>query len=299
MYVVLGASGHTGQVVAKTLLARGQKVRLVGRNAEHFRSLTAQGAELSIADATDATALTKAFEGAHSAYVLIPPNPASNDVFAFQERVSDATAEALAKADIQHVVALSSIGADKDSGTGPVLGLHNFEQKLNSLPAANVLILRAAYFMENTLPQAGVIRALGSVAGPLRPDLKVPMIATRDIGAAAAEALLRREFRGKQTRELLGQRDLDYIEVAAIIGSAIGKPSLAYIQAPEPQLRTSMVQMGMSANMVDLLLEMSRALNSGHMKALEPRTQANTTPTPFDTFVREEFVPAYQKQMAA
>jgi uncharacterized protein YbjT (DUF2867 family) len=299
MYVVLGASGHTGDVVAKTLLARGQKVRVVGRNAEHFRSLSAQGAELSVADATDAAALTKAFESAHSAYVLIPPNPASNDVLAFQDRVGDAIAEAIGKADIQYVVALSSIGADKASATGPVVGLHNLEEKLNSVASANVLFLRAGYFMENTLPQAAVIRSLGSVAGPLRPDLKLPMIATRDIGTTAAEALLRRDFRGKQTRELLGQRDLDYTEVAAIIGKAIGKPSLRYVQAPEQQLHTSMMQMGMSANMVDLLLEMCRALNSGYMKALESRTQANTTPTPFETFVSEEFVPAYQKQMAA
>lgn len=299
MYVVLGASGHTGNTVAKTLLARGQKVRVVGRNAEHFRSLTAQGAELSVADATAAAPLTNAFAGAHSAYVLIPSNPASNDVLAFQDQVGDAIAEAIGKADIQHVAALSSIGADKSSGTGPVVGLHNFEQKLNSVASANVLFVRAAYFMENTMPQASIIRFLGSVAGPLRPDLKLPMIATRDIGTAAAEALLRREFRGKQTRELLGQRDLDYVEVAAIIGKGIGKPSLGYVQPPEQQLRASMVQMGMSANMVDLLLEMAQALNSGYMKALEPRTQANTTPTSFETFVSDEFIPAYQKQMAA
>jgi uncharacterized protein YbjT (DUF2867 family) len=299
MYVVLGASGHTGHGVAKTLLTRGRKVRVVGRNAEHFRSLTVQGAELSIADATDSAALAKAFQGTDSAYVMIPPNITSNDVLGFQERVSDAITEAVAKSGIQHVVALSSIGADKDSGTGPVVGLHNFEQKLNSLAGPNVLCLRAGYFMENTLPQAGVIRSLGSVAGPLRQDLKVPMIATRDIGAAAAEALLGREFRGKQTKELLGQRDLDYAEVAAIIGKAIGKPSLGYIQPPEQQLHASMTQMGMSANFVDSLLEMTRAMNSGHMKALEARTHANTTPTSYETFVREEFVPAYQKQMAA
>jgi uncharacterized protein YbjT (DUF2867 family) len=299
MYVILGASGHTGHVVAKTLLTRGRKVRVVGRNAEHFRSLTTQGAEISIAEATDSGALAKAFQGADSAYVMIPPNITSNDVLGFQERVSDAITEAVAKSGIQHVVVLSSIGADKDSGTGPVVGLHNFEQKLNSLAGPNILCLRAGYFMENTLPQAGVIRSLGSVAGPLRHDLKVPMIATRDIGAAAAEALLGREFRGKQTKELLGQRDLDYREVAGIIGKAIGKPSLGYLQPPEQQLHASMAQMGMSANFVDSLLEMTRAMNSGHMKALEPRTQTNTTPTSFETFVREEFIPAYQKQVAA
>jgi uncharacterized protein YbjT (DUF2867 family) len=299
MYVVLGASGHTGQVVAKTLLARGQKVRAVGRNADRFRSLTAQGAEFSVADATDASALTEAFRGADGAYVLLPPNITSDNVRAFQDRVSDAIASAVQDTSIRHVVALSSIGADKSSGTGPVIGLHKLEQKLNSIPSANVLSLRAGYFMENTLPQAAVIRSFGSVAGPLRPDLKLPMIATRDIGAVAAEALLRREFRGKQTRELLGQRELDYAEVASIIGKAIGKPSLGYVHAPDEQLRASMVQMGMSTDFVGLLLEMSAALNSGHMKALEARSATNTTPTSFEAFVSEEFVPAYQNQMAA
>src|SRR5208283_1734616 len=110
--------------------------------------------------------------------------------------------------------------------------------------------LRAGYFMENTLPQVGAIRMTGSAIGPVSPDLKLPMIATRDIGEAAADALLRLGFRGKQTRELQGQRDLDYTEAAAIIGKAIGKPALGYIQAPVDQLRAAMVQMGMSDNFV-------------------------------------------------
>jgi len=299
MYVVLGASGHTGQVVAKNLLARGQKVRVVGRRADRLQPLAAQGAEISVADATDAPALAKALKGADFAYVLLPPNIASTDVRAYQDRVSDAIAAAIQNAGVENIVSLSSIGADKSSGTGPVVGLYNLEQKLNQIDGVNVLHLRAGYFMENTLPQVGVIRTLGSVAGPIRPNLKLPMIATRDIGAAATEALLHREFHGKQTRELLGQRDIDYVEVASIIGKAIGKPSLSYVHAPDEQLRDAMVKMGMSANMVGLILEMAGALNSGHMKALEPRSAANATPTPYDTFVQEHFVPAYRQQMAA
>ena len=107
------------------------------------------------------------------------------------------------------------------------------------------------------------------------------------------------EIQGKQTRELLGQRDIDYTEVATIIGKAIGKPSLGYIQAPDEQLRLAMMQMGMSANFVGLILEMAGALNSGYMKALEPRSASNTTPTSFETFVEEEFAPAYREQAAA
>ena len=299
MFVVLGASGHTGHVVASNLLARGQKVRVVGRSADRLKSLAAKGAEISVADATDAPALTKALKGADAAYVLIPPELTGSNYRAFQDRVSDAIAASVENAGVKNVVSLSSIGADKSSGTGPVVGLYNLEQKLNQIDGANVLHLRAGYFMENTLPQVAVIRMMGSMAGPVRPDLKLSMIATRDIGDAAADALVRQEFRGKQTKELLGQRDIDYLEVASIIGKAIGKPSLGYVLAPDDQLRAAMVQMGMSANFVGLILEMAGALNSGYMKALEPRTAENTTPTSFETFVEEEFAPAYREQAAA
>jgi len=263
MYVVLGASGNTGQVVATNLLASGQKVRVVGRNAAHLQSFTAKGAETFIAD------------------------------------VTDAIAAAVAKAGTKNVVALSSIGADKSSGTGPVLGLHNLEQKLNQISGANVLHLRPAYFMENTLPQVNAIRNMGVVATPLRADLKLAMIATRDIGAAATEALLHPTVHGNQTRELLGSRDLTYTEVTAIIGKAIAKPDLKYLQAPDDQFRSVLVQMGMSEPFARLLLEMIGSLNSGHMRALEPRTPQNTTPTSYETFVADSFVPAYQQQPAA
>lgn len=162
-----------------------------------------------------------------------------------------------------------------------------------------MLHLRAGYFMENTLPQAGAIRTVGSALGPVRPDLMLPMIATRDIGKAAAEALLRVDFRGKQTRELQGQRDLDYAEATRIIGKAIGKPDLKYIQAPDDPIRAAMVQMGMSDNLARLILEMASALNFGQMRPLEARNARNTTSTTFENFVAEFFVPAYQQQAAA
>jgi uncharacterized protein YbjT (DUF2867 family) len=299
MYVVLGASGNTGHVVAKNLLARGQKVRVVGRNAARLQALAAEGAEIFVGDVTDTRATTKAFMGAETAYVMIPPNLTSNDYRSYQEHAVDAIATATRHAGVKNVVSLSSIGADKASGTGPVVGLHNLEQKLNQIDNINILHLRAGYFMENTLPQVGAIRMTGSVAGPLRPDLKLPMIATRDIGAAAADALLKLDFRGKQTRELLGERDLDYAEVAAIIGDGIGKPGLGYIQMPDEQMKPALMQMGMSENFVGILLEMAGSLNNGHMRALEPRSSRNTTPTPYETFVAEEFVPAYKQQAAA
>lgn len=299
MFVLLGASGHTGHVVANNLLARGQKVRVVGRNSAHLQPLASKGAEPFIADVSDAGALAKAFQQADAAYVMIPPNPTSKDPLGYSERVSDAIAAAVQKSGAKNVVALSSIGAELPSGTGPVIGLHHLEQKLNQIGSANVLFLRAGYFMENTVPQAAVIRQMGTAAGPLRPDLKVPMIASRDIGNAAADVLLHPTLRGKQIRELHGQRDISYAEVTAAIGRAIGKPDLEYAHLTGDQFRGALVQMGMSEQVARLLEEMMGALNSGKMHALEPRTQQNTTPTSYENFVDESLVPAYQQLAAA
>ncbi len=298
MYVILGASGNTGHIAARILLSRGKKVRAVGRSAEHLQPLMALGAEAFIADISDESALAKALDRAEAAYVMIPPNPASKDPRGYQERVSDSIAKSAKKSGVKNVVALSSIGADKTSGTGPVVGLHDFEEKLNQLDA-NVLHLRAGYFMENTLAQVGIIRAMHSAVGPLRAELKVAMIATQDIGAAAADFLTELSFQGKRTQELQGQRDLDYTEATTIIGNAIGRPKLGYIHAPDDQIRAALVQAGMSDGFAGMILEMAAALNSGHMRALEPRSPGNTTPTPFETFVAQRFLPAYQEKVAA
>ena len=299
MHVVMGASGNTGHIVANNLLTRGEKVRVIGRNSAHLQPLTSKGAEPFIADVTDASSLAKAFHGADSAYVMIPPNITSKDPLGYSNRVSDAIAAAVQKGGIRNVVALSSIGAELSSGVGPVVGLHNLEQKLNQISNANVLYLRAAYFMENTLPQANAIRQMGSAVGPLRPDLKIPMIATHDIGNAAADVLLHPTIHGKQTRELHGQRDLTYTEVASILGKIVGKPDLKYAQVSDDQFRAALVQMGMSEPVAKLLVEMTQALNAGKMHPLEPRSPQNSTPTSYETFANQVFLQAYQQQAAA
>jgi uncharacterized protein YbjT (DUF2867 family) len=298
MYVVTGATGNTGSVVASKLLAKGQKVRVLGRNAERLRSLASQGAEPYVCDLSDPGALVKAFTNAQAVYVMIPSDLSSPDFRAHQDRVTGALAAGLERAGVKHAVSLSSVGADKTEKTGPVVGLHYLEQQLNRVTGLNVLHLRAGYFMENTLAQIGLIQTMGITAGPLRPDLKLPMIATRDMGVAAAEALLKLDFSPHQTRELLGQRDLTMTEVTAIIGKATNRPNLAYSQLPDDQLRPALMQMGMSLNGANLILEMSAALNSGYMAALEKRSPQNTTPTSFETFVTEEFVPRFQGKAA-
>jgi len=296
MYVILGATGNTGKVVAETLLDSSQKVRVVGRSKARLAGFSILGAEVFEANLTDSAALTKAFTGTRAVYALVPPDLASTEYRAEQDAMTDSVARALESAGVTQVVALSSFGADKPDKTGPVVGLHVMEERFSQISKLNALFLRAGYFMENTLPQVGIIKSFGMMAGPVRADLALPMIATRDIGAAAADALIKLDFPGHHKRELLGHKDLTYTQMAKIIGAAIGLPNLAYIQLPTEQVIQAMTQMGMSKNMATLICEMADALNSGYMRPLEPRSAANTTPTLFEQFVHEVFVPAYKGQ---
>jgi uncharacterized protein YbjT (DUF2867 family) len=293
MYVIIGATGNTGSVAADALLAKGEAVRVVGRSAERLERFTRQGAEAFVADAKDPAALTRAFTGARAVYLLIPPDPTAQDYRADQETVSDALAAAIDKAGVTHAVVLSSLGAEHASGTGPIAGLHSLEQKLNANSRLNALYIRAAYFMENLLMSIAPLQKMGIFGGSIKGELKIPMIATRDIGAYAAEALRALDFTGKETRDLLGQRDLSHNEAGGILGKAIGKPSLSYSHFPGMLVKMAMAQMGVPGKSADLILEMFEAINKGVVAPREPRTAQNTTSTAIETFATEEFAPRF------
>jgi uncharacterized protein YbjT (DUF2867 family) len=295
MYVILGASGNTGSIIADSLLSNGKKVRVVGRDAGRLQRFVGKGAEAFTADMSDTAALTKAFTGARAAYLLLPPITSRKD----QERESDAIAQAVTESGLPYAVYLSSYGAHVPEGTGPVTGLHSSEQKLNAIDGLNVLHLRAAYFMENNLAAISMIREMGIFGHALLPDLKLPMMTTRDVGNYAAQRLLELNFSGKQTRELLGERDLSMVEVTTIIARGIGKPDLRYKQFSYDQMQQVLEQMGMTAEKAAVYIAMFKAINAGGLAAQEPRSRENTTPTSFETFVQDVFAPAYHGKARA
>ena len=294
VYVILGASGNTGSIIANFLLSK-KKVRVVGRDAGRLQPFVRKGAEEFTADMSNAAALTKAFSGAHAAYLMLPPITSRED----QERESDAIAKAAKDSGLQYAVHLSSYGAQVPKGTGPVEGLHSAEEKLNAISGLNVLNLRAAYFMENNLAAIETIHEMGIFAHALLPDLKLPMIATRDVGDYAAQRLLNLDFSGKQTRELLGERDLSMTEVTAVIARGIGKPDLRYVQIPYDQMRQALTQNGFSPKKAAVYIDMFKAVNDGVLVPLELRSPENSTPTSFEKFVQDTFVPMYRGKVSA
>jgi uncharacterized protein YbjT (DUF2867 family) len=291
MYVITGATGNTGGEIARKLLQSGKKVRAIARDKNRLSSLESLGAEIHQGTLDDPNFLTKTFEGATAVYAMIPTDVRAENLFEYMDRIGASIYKALQESKVPYVVNLSSIGAELPSGTGPISGLHRQEERLNQLEA-NVLHLRPTFFMENFFIDIPMIREMGIMGSPARPDVVLPMIATKDIGDVAADRLNRLDFKGKTVLDLLGPRDVGYAEAAKILGTAIGKPDLPYVQFSYEDAEKGMIQGGLTPDIASKYVEMYRAFNEGLVKPV-PRKPENNTPTTIEEFAKT-FAAAYQ-----
>jgi hypothetical protein len=148
--------------------------------------------------------------------------------------------------------------------------------------------------MENLLMNIPLIKEKGVAGSAVRGDLKIAMIATRDIASYVAERLVKRDFEGKTIQDLLGQRDLSLHEATSVIGRAISMPDLKYAQFSYDDTAKWMAETGISEDVCRLIVEMSNALNDRLICVDRPRTKENTTPTSI-----EEFAGTFAKAYAA
>jgi uncharacterized protein YbjT (DUF2867 family) len=298
MITILGATGNVGGKIADILVKKGEHVRLVARAANRLRQRVSKNVEAFAGDALNAEFLAKAFKDADAVFTLIPPKPKADRFTDYADKMGQSIACALESAKVKHVVNLSSVGADLAAGTGPIVGLHNQEERLNRIKGLNVLHLRPGTFMENLLMNVDLIRAKSIIGSPIRGDTRFPLIATKDIAAFAADCLVQKDFTGSSVRYLLGQRDLSMIEATEIIGWKINEPGLVYVMFPSDEAVKGFIAGGLSPDVSRLYVEMSRAFNEGRIK-YEPRSPGNTTPTSFEEFCDEVFVPVFTQKKAA
>ena len=276
MFVVLGVTGHTGSVVAETLLARKQPVRVVVRSADKGASWNAKGAEVAIASLDDVPALTKAFQGAVGLYLLVPPNYGATAWLAAQRQRMDQAAEAVKTSGISHVVFLSSIGGQIPEGTGPIRAARYGEQKLATV-AQNLTILRPCYFMENWAPGIGMARGQGVLPTFIAPEAKIPMISTKDIGRVGAECLIT-GGKGKQIVELAGPEEYSPGQAAATLSQILGKAVSAQL-APLSAVVPTFNSFGFSDEAAQLFEEMYTSFSKGTIGYKQPASLVRGTVT--------------------
>ncbi|HEY3592458.1 MAG TPA: NmrA family NAD(P)-binding protein, partial [Polyangiaceae bacterium] len=260
--VITGASGHTGSVAAKTLLAAGKKVRAVVRNANKGKELAALGAEVFVADMTDQAALAKAFAGAEAVYLLSPPDMGAKDFVAERKALTEKQVNTVKNAKVPHVVLLSSVGAHQSEGTGPILTTHNFEQQLRASGVPSTFV-RAAYFVENWAAVLHPLKQDGVLPTFIPADKTIPMVATADIGTQIAQALLDGP-RDVRVIELAGPVDASPKDVAGLFAKILGKP-VNLAEAPVSAVVPTFTSFGISQNIAELFQQMYEGVISGRV----------------------------------
>lgn len=287
MNIITGASGHTGGAIAERLLKAGQPVTALGQSADKLAGLEKLGAQTRPGDVRDPHFARTAFAGATAAFVMIPSDYAAPDFRAYQNAVVDGIIAGLQANQVTYVVTLSTVGAHLSADSGVLLGLHDLEEKLRAhLPNAHVLHLRVGLLFENSFSFIPVIQHAGVVGGlPIRGDIKIPMVATQDIAVVAAQRLQARDFRGYSHAYVLGQRDLSFREMAAIIGRALQRPELVWVDFSAAEAKGGLLQAGFSPSAADAMVGLADCVNDGRYFAGDlHRTPKNTTQTSFEDF---------------
>ena len=290
---VIGATGNVGRKLVEALLRKGVAVRAIASGEAKLAALKTSGAEVSAGDVQDTRFLTKALEGSAAVFAMLPEHPTLSDFHADKRRSAESISESIRKSQVSKVVALSAIGAIHPGGIGPARSNCELDQMLETIPNLSTVILRGAFLMENHLASIGLIKTAGINGTPARTDVAFPTVSTQDIATAAAEYLSNPEFDGRIVCDLLGPRDYNYREITSILGAAIGKPDLQYMQFPYGEFHRGVVASGLAPELADALLELYTALNEGSLQKLVQRNGSNATPTTLEEFAREVFRPAY------
>jgi uncharacterized protein YbjT (DUF2867 family) len=221
MYVVGGVTGHTGSLVAQTLLDRGEQVRAIVRNRQHIYHWKDQGAEVVVADFNDPQALAFVLEGAKGAYLLTPQSVYDTHPQEKWACQNQSIVTAVKRARLKNTVFLSSMGAHRDKHTGLVHALYDAEQKFKNAQIP-VTVLRAAYFYENWIPALGAVHDKSALPTFLKPKRSIPMVSVKDVARVAVDLLLN-PADSSRVVELSGPRDYSAQDIIDILEQIMGK----------------------------------------------------------------------------
>ncbi|CAB3805773.1 NmrA family NAD(P)-binding protein [Paraburkholderia fynbosensis] len=281
MFLVMGITGKVGGATARHLLDRGQQVRALVRDRAKAESWAKQGVELVDGDWNDAAAIERALDGVDGAFVMLPTVWAPTPDFKEAKAVIASYVEALTRAAPPRVVALSSMGANRNSELGMITALSLLEQGLRHL-ASPVAFVRAGGFFENFLYGLHVAQG-GTLPVYYNPtSRKSTMVATDDIGAKVATLLTGPAWSGHRVVELGSMVSAD--EVAAQLGEVLQRDVKAFA-IPRAEWSAAFEQLGIPQGQTAPAEAMFDAVNSGWMDLGVAGTEhvAGTT-SPRDVF---------------
>ncbi|ONH52358.1 NmrA family transcriptional regulator [Frankia sp. CcI49] len=293
MIVITTPTGNIGRQVLANLLRDGEAVRVIVRDPSRLPGQVRDRVEVVRGSHGDADVVNEAFDGAAAVFWLVPPDPKAEDLKATYLEFTQPACDAFVRHQVQRVVGVSALGR----GTAPALagnaGLVSLSLAMDDLIAATGVSYRSLAlpsFMENMLRQAAVIRGQGVFFLPLDGDRRLRACATRDIAAVASRLLSDASWSGQESVAVLGPEDLSANDMARIMSEVLDRP-IRFQQLTEEEFRATLASQGQSQAMIEGMVDMMRAKNSGLDNA-EPRTPESSSPTSFQRWCEEVLRPA-------
>ena len=287
-FVVTGSLGNISKPLAEKLVAAGHSVTVVSSKADKVAQIEALGAKAAIGSVDDVAFLTQTFTGADAVYTMVPPNFGAGDWKKYIAGIGENYAEAIHTSGVKNVVNLSSMGAHMPERCGPVSGLFFVEKSLNALEGVNVKHLRPGFFYPNFLANVGMVKHMGIIGGNYGEGATLVIVHPEDIAEVAAEELLSLSFKGKSVRYIASDEKTTN-EVAAILGKAIGKPELPWVNFKDEETLAGMLQAGVPEEIAKNYAEMGAAMRSGEMDS----DYLKNKPTVFGKTKFESFAPVF------
>jgi len=249
MILVLGATGTTGGEVARQLIAKGQRPRLLVRSPQKAREFEGK-AEIVEGDMDSKESVASALKGIEKLYLV------SAGVNGMDLEIN--AVDAAKKAGVRHVVKLSVIGADAPAMTFSKWHARSEKHLMGSGLAWTMV--RPGNFMSNALMWAETIKTQGAFYQPTG-EGRWAAIDPADIAAVAVAALTGSGHEGK-AYSLTGPESMNAAQYAAKLSSAIGKP-VKFVDVPPEAAKDGMLKSGIPAPYVDALLDLLAAMKAG------------------------------------
>lgn len=284
-YLITGSIGNISGIIVEGLVKAGQAVSVITSSSDRVSEIKKAGAEALIGDLNDLAFLKKAFSQADVVYTMIPPIWKTENWRKSQNEIASNYTEALKSSKASHVVNLSSIGAHLKDGVGPVTGLYDFEQMLNTLTQLNIKHLRPSYFYSNLLAQIPMIKQGGIMGANFGANENLFLVHPKDIADAALDELLKLDFKSVSVRYVIGD-ERSGKEIAEVIGKAINK-NLNWVVFTDEQQHAGLLQAGLSETHSSGYTEMGHALNDGSMQGDAIAKKLVFSPTKLEDYARE------------
>jgi uncharacterized protein YbjT (DUF2867 family) len=254
--LVTGATGRTSAGVVRHLRAAGEEVRVLVRDTDKatktFEDL--HGIEIVAGAFDDHAVLTKAFNGVDVAFLAVGSSPD-------QVRLEKAIIDGAVRAELPHVVKLSSIATSHDSALF-VGRLHAEIQDHLVASALSYTLLYPVSYANNLFYGALSVAAENKWLGAA-PTGRVAYIDIRDLSEAAALVLRDPALHGK-TYDLSGPDAYTFPEIAQLLSRILGN-EVAYVPVSPDDRRSALLGNGVSQWFAELLLSLETSAEAGEI----------------------------------